>query len=54
MVCKMGVLGLINDSERNSGTKYLQFESTSAGAVDTNVITSLNNNGFTVGNDDDS
>ena len=42
-----------NDSERNSGTKYLQFESTSAGAVDTNVITSLNNNGFTVGNDDD-
>ena len=43
----------VNDSERNSGTKYLQFESTSAGAVDTNVITSLNNNGFTVGNDVD-
>ena len=43
----------VNDSERNSGTKYLQFESTSAGAVDTNVITYLNNNGFTVGNDDD-
>ena len=44
----------VNDSERNSGTNYLQFNGTSGGATDSNVVTSLNNNGFTVGSDDDS
>ena len=44
----------VNDSERNSATNYLQFNGTSGGATDSNVVTSLNNNGFTVGSDDDS
>ena len=43
----------LNDIIRGE-TKYLQSNSTSTEADDSNVITSLDSDGFTVGNDDDS
>jgi len=43
----------LNDNVRG-GTKYLQSNSSSSETNDSNVITSLDSDGFTVGNDDDS